>query len=148
MLAFGGRIASAIPHQRRVGFGRQPLRDLQHLLERIQFEMQETRLYIGNLPFTATEEDIRDFFSGGGHAVESVQIITDRESGRSTGFGFATLMPGSDLRKAEQDLNGQKLDGRSLTVNPAKPREQRPAGGGDRRDGSRSRGFGQRESRW
>jgi len=108
--------------------------------------MQETKLYVGNLPFTATEDDVREFVSGSGHAVESVQIISDRDTGRSKGFGFVTLAPGSDIHRAEEELNGQKLEGRALTVNQARPREPRSNGGG--RDGGRSRSYGHRESRW
>lgn len=81
-----------------------------------------TNIYVGNLPFNATEESIRDLFSVYG-TVESVKLITDRETGRSRGFGFVEMVSGA--KEAIAALHEKALDGRNLTVNPAKPREQR-----------------------
>jgi RNA recognition motif-containing protein len=90
-----------------------------------------TKLYVGNLPFTATEEAVRALFSKHG-TVEKVSLITDRETGRPRGFGFVE-MSNADASRAMQALNGTDLDGRSLKVNEAQERE-RSGGGG--------RGFG------
>ena len=80
-------------------------------------------IYVGNLPFTATVEEVRDLFDNYG-TVESVNLITDRETGRLRGFGFVEMSSGAD--KAIEALNQSELGGRRLTVNPAKPREDRP----------------------
>ena len=83
-------------------------------------------IFVGNLAFTATENDLRQLFEQYG-AVEKVNIITDRETGRSRGFGFVE-MPDSNAAKAAIDaLQGTQLSGRPLTVNEAKPREPRRA---------------------
>jgi RNA recognition motif-containing protein len=81
-----------------------------------------TNLYVGNLPFSATEESIRDLFSAYG-PVESVKLITDRVTGRLRGFGFVEMVSGAN--EAIAALHEKDLDGRHLTVNHAKPREQR-----------------------
>jgi RNA recognition motif-containing protein len=81
-----------------------------------------TNLYVGNLPFSATEESIRDLFSTYG-TVESVKLITDRETGRLRGFGFVEMVSGAN--EAIAALHEKDFDGRNLTVNRAKPREQR-----------------------
>lgn len=90
-----------------------------------------TNIYVGNLPFSATEEEIRDLFSTYG-PVESVKLITDRETGRPRGFGFVEMESGAN--EAIAGLNQTDLGGRPLVVNPAKPREERPprSGGGGR----------------
>ena len=82
-----------------------------------------TSIYIGNLPFSATAEIIRDLFSAYG-AVESVKLITDRETGRLRGFGFVEMASGAN--EAIAALHEKDLDGRNLTVNLAKPRQERP----------------------
>ncbi len=82
-----------------------------------------TNIYVGNLPFSATVEDIRDLFSAYG-TVESVNLITDRETGRLRGFGFVEMASGGN--EAIAALHEKDLDGRKLTVNLAKPREERP----------------------
>ena len=82
-----------------------------------------TNIYVGNLPFSATDEDIRDLFSAYG-TVESVNLITDRETGRLRGFGFVEMASGGN--EAIAALHEKDLDGRKLTVNLAKPREERP----------------------
>ena len=99
------------------------------------------KLYVGNLSFKTTESDITNVFSQCG-VVESVRIITDRETGRSKGFGFVEMQDGAD--KAIASLNGSQLDGRALTVNEAKPMVQRDFGGG----GSQRGGGGGRRDRY
>ena len=81
-----------------------------------------SNIYVGNLPFTVTPEEVRDLFSAYG-TVESVNLITDRETGRLRGFGFVEMSSGGD--EAIAALNQSELGGRSLTVNPAKPRQER-----------------------
>jgi RNA recognition motif-containing protein len=81
-----------------------------------------TNIYIGNLPFTTSEEEIRDLFGAYGE-VESVNLITDRDTGRLRGFGFVSMSSGGN--EAIDALHQQELGGRSLTVNLAKPREER-----------------------
>ena len=85
------------------------------------------KLYIGNLPWSATEEELRELFGAFGN-IESVAIITDRETGRSRGFAFIEMDDGGEA--AIDGLNGQELQGRTLTVNEARPREDRRGGGG------------------
>jgi cold-inducible RNA-binding protein len=91
------------------------------------------KLFVGNLSFQTTENDITDAFSQFG-AVEAVSIITDRDTGRSKGFGFVTMSQ-EDADKAIAQLNGSQLDGRALTVNEAKPMVKRDFGGGGGRNG-------------
>ena len=81
-----------------------------------------TNIYVGNLPFTATAEQIRDLFSSYG-TVEAVNLITDRETGRLRGFGFVEMSTGAD--EAIAALHQSELGGRTLTVNLAKPRQER-----------------------
>ena len=105
------------------------------------------KLYVGSIPFTATEESLRELFSGIGE-VESVKIITDAETGRSKGFGFVEMASAEDAKKAIDQLNGTKFMERSLTVNearPQQPREGRGFGGGGGRGGygqGRGSGYG------
>ena len=97
-----------------------------------------SKLYVGNLPFSATEDEIRDFFSTVGD-VQSVKIITDRDTGRSRGFCFVEM---DNADSAITDLNGKELSGRKLTVSEAREREQRSNNGhhgGGRRGGFNSR---------
>ena len=84
---------------------------------------------MGNLPYTATEDDVTDLFAAYG-PVERVKIITDRDSGQSKGFAFVTLGDQSQLNAAIEGLNEQDYQGRSLRVNASEPREARPSGGG------------------
>jgi len=81
-----------------------------------------TNIYVGNLPFSATEEQVQGLFEAFG-TVESVNLITDRETGRLKGFGFVEMSSGAEEAMAK--LNQSDLDGRTLTVNLAKPREER-----------------------
>ncbi len=87
------------------------------------------KLYVGNLPFSATEGSISDLFSQIG-GVDSVRLITDRDSGRSKGFGFVEMASDEDAEKAIAELNGKEFEGRALTVNEARPQEPRSGGGG------------------
>lgn len=86
-------------------------------------------IYVGNLPYTATEGDVSDLFAAYG-PVERVKIITDRDSGQSKGFAFVTLGDQSQLNAAIEGLNDQDYQGRALRVNASEPREARPGGGG------------------
>jgi RNA recognition motif-containing protein len=85
------------------------------------------RIYVGNLPFSATDEEIRGLFGAHG-TVDSVALITDRDTGRPRGFGFVEMSDGGD--EAIEALNRTELGGRMLTVNEARPREPRGGGGG------------------
>ena len=100
------------------------------------------KLFVGNLSFSTTENDITEAFAHCG-AVEAVAIITDRDTGRSKGFGFVTMSE-EDADKAIGALNGSQLDGRALTVNEAKPMVKRDFGGG----GGRNSGGGGGRNRY
>src|SRR5262245_46101837 len=89
--------------------------------------MASKNLYVGNLPFTTTEQDLQQLFGQYG-TVTKTQVIMDRETGRSRGFGFVEMSSGAD--EAIQAMNGAEYQGRRLTVNEAKPREERPRSGG------------------
>ncbi|HYP26283.1 MAG TPA: RNA-binding protein [Blastocatellia bacterium] len=91
------------------------------------------RIYVGNLSYQTTENDVASLFEQAGE-VESVSIITDRDTGRSKGFGFVE-MSNEDADKAIAQFNGMELNGRALTVNEARPREERSGGGGGGRGG-------------
>jgi len=93
------------------------------------------KLFVGNLSFQTTESDVTSAFEQCG-AVESVSIITDRDTGRSKGFGFV-VMEEEGASKAIATLNGSELNGRNLTVNEAKPMVRKDFGGGDRRGARR-----------
>lgn len=86
-------------------------------------------LYVGNLPHNTTEAELRNFFEPHG-AVEKVTLVTDRETGRSRGFGFVEMTDAGEAEKAIAALNGTQLGGRALTINEAKPKTDRPKGGG------------------
>ena len=115
----------------------------------------ENKLYVGNLPYTASETELQTLFSKAG-VVQSVTLITDRETGRSKGFGFVEMESEADAQKAISMLNGTQLGNRTLTVNVARPREERGGGGGGgggfggRRPGGGSGGgrSGNRGPRW
>ena len=92
------------------------------------------KLYVGNLSFTTTENDLRDLFAQAG-SVSEVALMQDKFTGKSRGFGFVTMATDADAENAANQFNGKTLDGRPLTVNEAKPREDRPAGGGYRGGG-------------
>ena len=95
------------------------------------------KIYVGNLSFQMTETDLNEMFAEFG-AVESAQIITDRTTGRSKGFGFVQMTDDEAADKAIERLNGKEVKGRALTVNEARPREDKDSsrgGGGGRRGG-------------
>ncbi|MGE0827652.1 MAG: RNA recognition motif domain-containing protein [Candidatus Binatia bacterium] len=117
-----------------------------------------TKLFVGNLPFSATNEALEALFEQAG-TVASVDILTDRQTGRSRGFGFVEMNNQQEAEDAINRFNGYEMQGRALTVNIAKPREDRGGGGGgggrrsfggggDRKFGGRSGGDGGRDRRW
>ncbi len=105
------------------------------------------KLFVGNLSYNTTENDLQDAFAAHGTVLEA-NLMMDRATGRPRGFGFVTMSTPEEAQKAIDALNGKQLDGRALTVNVARPREERPAGGGGgggpRRD---FRGGGRRDYR-
>ncbi len=120
------------------------------------------KLYVGNLSFQTTNEDLQQLFAQAG-TVESVNVIEDRETGRSRGFGFVEMASNEDGQKAIEQFNGKEFNGRNLNVNEARPREERGnrgggggrggfggnRGGGGRRDfGGNSGGRNDRTPRW
>jgi len=96
----------------------------------------EAKLYVGNLPFTTGDADLQSLFSQAG-TVKSAQVIKDRASGRSKGFGFVEMSSQEEAEKAINMFHGKDFSGRALTVNLARPREERP--GGFRSGGGRNR---------
>lgn len=86
------------------------------------------KLYVGNLSFNTTEGDLHSAFAEHGTVVEA-NVMLDRETGRSRGFGFVTMHSDEEAQTAMNAMNGTEVDGRSLTVNVARPREERPSGG-------------------
>jgi RNA recognition motif-containing protein len=101
--------------------------------------MSSKNLYVGNLPFNTTEQDLQQLFGQYG-TVTKTQVIMDRETGRSRGFGFVEMSSGAD--EAIAAMNGAEYQGRRLTVNEAKPREERPRGGGYGGGGGGRGGYG------
>ncbi len=95
----------------------------------------EVKLYVGNLSYDTSEEQLRSLFSEAG-TVSSIDLIMDRDTHRPKGFGFVTMSTQAEAEKAISLLNGKEVDGRALTVNAARPREERPMGG------DRGRSFG------
>jgi RNA recognition motif-containing protein len=85
----------------------------------------ETKIYVGNLPFSATEEQLKELFSQAG-TVTSVSLITDRNTGQSRGFGFVEMSTQEEMQNAIAKFNEYQMDDRALRVNIAKPREERP----------------------
>ena len=96
-----------------------------------------TKLYVGNLSFNTTENDLQDLFATVG-PVQEVLLMQDRVTGKSRGFGFVTMTTDGDAQNAVSQFHGKTIDGRALTVNEARPREERGGGGG----GGRSYGGG------
>ena len=108
-----------------------------------------TKLFVGNISFNTTENDLQDAFSAHGTVTEA-NLMVDRMSGRPRGFGFVTMSTPEEAQKAIQAMNGASIDGRNLTVNLARPREERSGGGGGGGDrgyggGGRGGGGGRRE---
>lgn len=93
-----------------------------------------TRLYVGNLPYSTTEQELQDLFGQAG-AVEGVSLPTDRATGRMRGFGFVEMVNETEAQDAIRRFNGYMLHDRPLTVNEARPREERGGGGGGGRGG-------------
>lgn len=106
-------------------------------------------IFVGNLPFGATEDEVRAMFEPFG-AVDRVNIMTDRETGRSRGFAFVEMSNEGEADRAITALNGKNLGGRALNINEARPRPERSGGGGGfNRGGGGGGGFGKRrEPRW
>jgi len=94
------------------------------------------KLFVGNLSFDTTENDLQDAFAAHGTVTET-NLMMDRMSGRPRGFGFVTMSTPEEAQKAIEALNGAQVGGRALTVNVARPREDRPPGGGGGRGGPR-----------
>jgi RNA recognition motif-containing protein len=101
------------------------------------------RIYVGNLSFNTTEDTLRGEFASYGE-VADVAVVTDRDTGRSRGFAFVTMSNDEEARRAIAGLNGSQIDGRTLVVNEARPREGTGGGGGA---GSRDRDRGRRQRR-
>src|SRR5438477_4627543 len=97
------------------------------------------KLYVGNLTYGVTDSDLQQMFAAHG-TVQSAQVIMDRDTNRSKGFGFVEMGSDQEAQAAIQALNGQQVGGRSLTVNEARPREPRPGGGGGGGGGRGGRG--------
>ena len=117
--------------------GNQPTDILTKFSDRSAYtDVMAKRIYVGNLSFQTTETDLSAMFAEIGQ-VESVQIITDRDTGRSKGFGFVEMVDDAAAEKAIERLNGKSVGGRNLTVNEAKPQQKRDSGsrggGGGRR---------------
>ncbi len=89
------------------------------------------KIYVGNLPFSTTDATLHEAFSAHGQVDEAV-VVTDRETGRSRGFGFVTMSNDSEANEAITALNGNDFDGRTITVNEARPKRQDSGGGGRR----------------
>jgi cold-inducible RNA-binding protein len=100
-----------------------------------------SKLFVGNLSFNTTENDLQDAFAAHGTVLET-NLMMDRATGRPRGFGFVTMGSPEEAQKAIDALNGKDLGGRALTVNVAKPREERPGGGGGGGGGRRDYGGG------
>jgi cold-inducible RNA-binding protein len=88
-----------------------------------------SKLFVGSLAWTTTDDSMKDFFSAAGTVV-SANVIVDRETNRSKGFGFVEMSSDEEAKAAVDQLNGKELDGRAIVVSEARPREERPRGGG------------------
>lgn len=105
------------------------------------------KLYVGNLSFHLTSDDLQDYFATAG-TVESAKVIEDRETGRSRGFGFIEMSSDSEAAAAIEQFNGQEYEGRNLVVNEARPREDRGGHGGGGGRGRGHNGGGGNYSGW
>lgn len=111
---------------------------------KFQKEDYVKNIFVGNLSFGATEDALRTMFEAYG-AVDRVNVVTDRDTGRARGFGFVEMSENAEADRAIAGLNGKELDGRALNINEARPKEDRGGGGG----GFRGNGGGQRQTkRW
>ena len=95
--------------------------------------MGNKKVFVGSLPWSVNNDSLKELFAAMGEIVDAV-VITDRATGRSRGFGFVTFADEAAAKKAVDEMNEKEVEGRKLVVNTAKPREDRPPGGGDRRD--------------
>ena len=96
------------------------------------------KLYVGGLPYSTNDEELKNHFSQAGN-VETASVITDRMTGRSKGFGFVEMASEEEAQKAIEMFDGKDLGGRNIKVNEARPREERPQGGGGYNRGGRNR---------
>ena len=101
------------------------------------------RIYVGNLPFSTNEQELRSMFEAHG-AVTNASVVSDRDTGRSRGFGFVEMADAAQANAAITALNGFSVGGRALVVNEARPREERSGGGGGGRSGGGGGGYGRR----
>ena len=101
------------------------------------------KLYVGNLPYSATEQSLREAFAASG-TVDSVSVITDRDTGQSKGFAFVEMASDREAQAATEAMNGQMLDGRQIKVNEAKPKTSGGGGGGRGGYGGGGGGYGRR----
>jgi RNA recognition motif-containing protein len=99
------------------------------------------KMYVGNLPFSVGEAELREAFGRFG-PIQEVSLVMDRETGRPRGFAFVAMETKEAMEAAIRGLNGKDLGGRELTVNEARPREERPSYGGERRGGGGKAGYG------
>jgi RNA recognition motif-containing protein len=102
-----------------------------------------TKLYVGNLSFNTTENELQELFAQAG-TVQEVTLMQDKFTGKSRGFAFVTMSSDEDAQNAISKFNGQTVEGRALTVNEARPREPRPPGGGGGRGYGGGGGYGGR----
>ena len=105
------------------------------------------KLYVGNLAFQTSSDDLQELFAQAG-TVESASVVEDRETGRSRGFGFVEMSSNEEGQKAIEQFNGKDFNGRNLSVNEARPREDRGGGGGGGGRGGFGGGGGGRTNRW
>lgn len=106
------------------------------------------KLYVGNIPFETNENDLQELFAEAG-AVESVNVVRDRETGRARGFAFVEMATDEEAQKAATEFNQYQMGGRALTVNEARPKPEGGfGGGGGYGGGGGNRGGGRREPRW
>jgi len=137
-----------------------PIRSFFFIPEREKYIYMSTKLYVGNLSFRTTSQELQEMFAQAG-TVESASVVEDRDTGRSRGFAFVEMSSNEEATTAIAQFNGKEIGGRALKVNEAKPREPRSGGGfggnrgggfgGNRGAGSRGRsnnGGGHREPRW
>ena len=111
------------------------------------------RLFVGNLPYSANETDVQNFFTNAGYSVDSVDVMRDRFSGEARGFGFVEISDDNQAQAAIQSCNGKELMGRAIVVNEARPANREGGGGrgprpGGGQGGGRQRDFGGSKNRW
>src|SRR5919204_3402993 len=110
------------------------------------------RLFVGNLPYSANETDVQNFFSQAGYPVDNVDVMRDRFSGEARGFAFVEINDEAAAQQAVQNCNGRDLMGRALVINEARPMNREGGGGGRPRSGAgggpRQRDFGGSKNRW